>query len=82
MCTNKIRVKDPITCMVQPMGNEGDIGQIVEFVYVRKRRLRVKKLFGFCRYEKRSEFGLQKDKKEQKIYPQSVNSACKQYCEY
>lgn len=39
--------------MVQPMGNEGDIGQIVEFVYVRKRRLGVKKLFGFCRYEKR-----------------------------
>ena len=47
--------------MVQPMGNEGDIGQIVEFVYVKKRRLRVKKLFGFCRYEKRFEFGLQKD---------------------
>lgn len=46
-------VKDPITFMVQPMGNEGDIGQIVEFVYVRKRRLGVKKLFGFCRYEKR-----------------------------
>lgn len=34
------------------------------------------------RYEKRFEFGLQEDKKEQKIYPQSVNSACKQYCEH
>jgi hypothetical protein len=38
--------------------------------------------YGFTRKGKRFDFGLKRGKKNGiRIYPQSVNSTCKQYCE-